>query len=196
MKPYNATAPAILAPSAGAVLAADFRRVLASSAGLGAGVLLVVCVVAIAVRDWSWSWCIWPLIAAALPPLVWAVGNLVELVRDMAERVTRIDLNGDGVIGAPEPTGEPFRLILAKAPAARQAEQDTDRHWVIHRAYAVGLAFRQWKGVTLPSGRRIDEAFWSTFLAQLTDAGMIEPGRPGQSARWLTDEATVLSRFV
>ena len=49
MKPYNATAPALV-PTAGGVLAADMRRVLAASTGLGTVMLLAICIVAIIVR--------------------------------------------------------------------------------------------------------------------------------------------------
>lgn len=197
MKPYGASMPAVAPPSAGAVLSHDLRCALTASVAGAALALLFVGIVAMAVRDWSWTWLAWTIAGAAVPWAVLFVGAIVELVRSMLERIMQIDINRDGYIGgAPEPAGEPFRLIVAKSPTTRQAEQDTDRHWVIHRAYAVGLGFRQWRGVTLPSGRKIDEMFWQSFLSQLTDAGMIEPGRPGQSARWLTDEATVLSRFV
>ena len=182
---YDATAPAIPAPTAGTMLAHDLRRVLAASVGLGAGVLLVVLVVAIAVREWSWDWLCWPLIAAALPPLLWAVGNLVELVRSMAERIMRIDLDGDGVIGEP-----PARFVAINAYAGREAlardqvTRDHERLAEFVRGCAVDTSLRRWEAA-------IGRDAYVTYRDQLMAAGWAAWRKPGnERAGWaLTDDA-------
>ena len=185
MRRLDASVNALPAPTAGAVLAADLRRVLAASVGLGAGVLLLVGVVAIAVREWSWDWCVWPLIAAALPWLALAVGNLVELVRGMAERIMQIDLDGDGVIGAP-----PARFVAINSYAGRealardQATRDHERLAEFVRGCAVDTSLRRWETT-------IGRDAYVTYRDQLMAAGWAAWKRPGnERAGWaLTDDA-------
>lgn len=171
MKRMESTVNALPAPTAGTMLAHDLRRVLAASVGLGAGVLLVVLVVAIAVREWSWDWCVWPLIAAALPPLLWAVGNLVELVRSMMERILRIDLDGDGYVGAPAKVY--LNPYLGQATAAREtADLDMAHEAEFIRGCAAGTSMGRWEKLI---GRKTYEAYRDDLL-RLGWAVWNEPG--------------------
>lgn len=186
MKRYDATAPSIQpAPSL-------LRR---TAEGVVGGALLGLLIVAgalVAMSDASPLWLV-PIALAALSPLLLAARSNAEILRDMIERVTQRDIDGDGQIGTPG--YEPFRLVVARGPDHAQRRQDTDLAWAIHRSFGVGWGWRQWRGVRLPSSETVDQERWQRIVADLAKAGLITAGEPGKSARWVCDEVEVMQRL-
>jgi hypothetical protein len=194
MKRMESTMPAISAQpsSAGDVMRHDLRRALTASIGFGAGMLLIVCVVAIVRREWAWDWLSVPLIAAAIPLLLVTIGALAELVRAMIvriESITGVDVNQDGVIGAPPPRFVAINPYAGRAALERDAaERDRTSLEQFIRGCAVDTSLRRWE----PS---IGRDCYQEYRDRLIDSGWAEWKRPGnERAGWVltaTPEATI-----
>lgn len=155
----------------GAALALDapLPRDPATVAGLAVGAVLVVLVVYV----WVYS--------SAL------AANTHEVRRATWQREQELgqDLDGDGMVGQPEPVGHVVRIGGAKPrevvlpnleasraarPLARFPVPANDVIYVLTRAAKEGLGFREWEGHRLPTtGVEIDRPLWGRIIDGMVD---------------------------
>jgi len=160
----------------GAVLALDALapRDPATVAGLAVGAVLVVLVVYV----WVYS--------SALAANTHEVRRATwQREREMGE-----DIDGDGVVGEPEPVGHVVRIggsaprdvvlpnldvaTRAARPLARFPVAPNDVIYVLTRAASAGLGFREWEGHRLPSGAEIDRLLWGRIIDGMVDWEMVQ----------------------
>jgi len=160
---------------------------------LSAGVLIGTVTVAIPVTLWrGWPW--WAPAAAGMGAagasfaiasvtltldhrrLLWAVHQVEDRLRT--------DLDGDGVVGEPEPQEPEIerRLIYVSDPGRqRRREQARDfRYWLKAAYNGTGTTWRAWKGHELPSGREVTRPVWERYTDRLQRAGLAT--RPYETA--------------
>lgn len=128
------------------------------------------------------------------------------------ERASGTDLDGDGIVGQPEPIGHVVNItgskggqvvlpnldVMTKRPLlhfpqnhGRMVTPD-DVLYILDRAQTEGLSFRNWEGHKLPSGTVLDRNAWGGCLDGLV-AWRFAIDRPTQRGRVveLRDDITV-----
>lgn len=181
-----------------------------------AAAVLGSCVVGLAVYIGA-EFGVWWLIVPALLVLLGTVIYAISIVRDVEnvrrqlwmeiwqrERASGTDIDGDGVIGEPEPVkpvghvvkiggdrGEitlPNIDLMTRRPLVhfptnhgRMVTPD-DVLYILDRATEVGLSFRNWEGHKLPSGTILDRTAWGGCLDGLV-AWRFAVDRPTQRGR-------------
>lgn len=157
-----------------------------------AGVFLVGGATYVGAEYGAW-WPMLPAFMALIGAVIWAVSVVrdVENVRRQlwfeiwkSEIATGTDIDGDGVIGQPEPIGHvvtvngskpgevtlPNLDVMTRRPLVhfptnhgRMVTPD-DVIFILDRSVEVGLAFRNWEGQRLPSGTVLDRTAWGGCL--------------------------------
>lgn len=164
---------ALLGIGAALALDAPLPRDPATVAGLAVGAVLVVVVVYV----WVYS--------SAL------AANTHEVRRATWQREQELgqDIDGDGMVGQPEPVGHVVRIGGAKPrevvlpnleasraarPLARFPVPANDVVYVLTRAGKEGLGFREWDGHSLPSGVTVDRPLWGRIIDGMVDWEMVQ----------------------
>ena len=149
-----------------------WRTALMSGGGLG----LTIALVSAVWLDWDVAMMWWRVAAVVmvLPILLVALVGIAALVLGATERLTRRDLDGNGVIG------NDIRLIPvhARAPTLDGLDPRDLRHFVEQLGVNGDPSQSNWRGKRLPSGRSCDDGMWARFVAATAKTGHLVPGGP------------------
>jgi hypothetical protein len=129
-----------------------------------------------------------------------SAGDLIRIGRHVIigfEPVIRVDLNGDGQIGAPDIRIVKYRsgptVPVLELPDGTRTT-DTDLAWVIDRLPEQGRVpgWAAWKGQVLPSGLLLDDyQKLKPFLDLIADMGGITGRGPGAAGRVTMSRADI-----
>lgn len=125
--------------------------------------------------------------------VVWLLTYARTLARDthavrMAtwrqEMESGLDLDGDGMVGPPEPVGHVVRIGGARPAAVVLPDMDAPRAqpplagfpvcandviYILQRGARQGLSFRTWQAERLPSGAQVERRLWAAVLDGLVE---------------------------
>ena len=174
---------------------------------IGFGVGLGSLALSIPLTAWQrWPWWVPLAVAVSLACLAFGVAAVL-LVLDHRrllwawEEALRFDLDGDGVVGEPEPeeapTPEEPRFAYVNDPyRRRRLLAARDFRFFLREAYdGRGTTWRAWDGVVLPSGRRVTRPLWEEYTERLLKAGLAVRDYPTAPLRLVSDYRDALEAF-
>ena len=91
------------------------------------------------------------------------------------EQLERRDIDGDGVIGAPQTSTAQEPKLVYVHDSRRQArlQAANDFRFFLRECYnGRGPTWRKWKGTKLPSGRKVTRPMWESYTGRLIKAGL------------------------
>ena len=172
-------------------------KAIGAAAGLATGVLLICLALD---TPWQATWRV-SVLAGASCLLVAGVGAFRRVICyaiGQAERVSRIDINGDGRVG-PD-----IRLIPVKSNPTMGVERGMDvedlRYMIarLDREHQRGWTVREWLNELLPSGREIVSAEigpYAEFIAILERIGALVDRTERFKGRLVMDKTEIMNRL-